>query len=216
MTDHPDTLCQEGGGRTRRTRRSQASGGNAGRSAPKHTARRKWTWNRKPDFSLGLVKHWVPSKGRLLCTSLSYSRAAWGFGAGGRAAGHRRAGAVGRKQQPELSPSIKATEGREQPAPALCKPGSPLGRPDPRRECLVCTAGGLPVAFRQVVTGQRRLDLHFRSFTHIHSLIHASINYLAVAGAGEQNSPSSQGPSQFVALWSDGWLEFWLLYSPAV
>lgn len=88
MSDHPDTLCQGGGGRTGRTRRPQVSGGNTGRHAPKHTARRKWTWNRKPDFSLGLVKRWMPIKGSLLCTSLSYSRAGWGFGAGGRTAGH--------------------------------------------------------------------------------------------------------------------------------
>lgn len=52
-------------------------------------------------------------------------------GAGGPAAGRLRPGAVRRKRRPGLLWSLKAAEGRERPAPALCEPRSPLARLGP-------------------------------------------------------------------------------------
>lgn len=67
--------------------------------------------------------------------------------------------------------------GRAVPEPQSCgregaagtcivRASAPLSRPDFWRAFLASAAGAGPVAFRQVVTGQRRLDLRFDSLIH--------------------------------------------------
>lgn len=131
-------------------------------TCPKRTAR-KWAGDWKPAPP-------VPGRGASSFPPPTQLQD-WRFG-GGRAAGRLRPGAVRRKRRPGLFWSLKAAEGREQPAPALCEPRSPLARlGPPRRAFLASAAGAGPPAVRQVVTGQRGLELH------VHSFIYASIRY---------------------------------------
>lgn len=72
----------------------------------------------------------MPDKGHLFPMAMS-STFAWVSGAGMQAAGRGRPKAALQEAAAETVLSLKVTEGREQPAPALCEARSPLSHQDP-------------------------------------------------------------------------------------
>lgn len=150
-------------GRKRRARRQQIRAGTAGRLAP----------SAQPGSGQGDWKPAPPVSGRGASSFPPPTQLqGWRFG-GGRA-GSRTSKAGGCAQEAAAGAALEPQSGGREGAAGTCIVRAPLpaGPPGaPRRAFLASAAGAGPPAVRQVVTGPRGLELH------VHSFIHASINY---------------------------------------